>query len=111
MIACDKLAERALTALLLLPVAWVACVALSFAWDGMALERFYRDRPILQAMRMAHDDAPTVEFGCGRGGVAAAQKIVWGFERFRLQPRAAFASDSSDQQFYYQCGRAGEAEF
>jgi hypothetical protein len=69
-ITCDKLAERALTALLLMPVAWFAYVALSFAWDSMALERFYRDRPILQAMRMAHDDPPSVE------SAAAAEALL-----------------------------------
>jgi hypothetical protein len=69
-IACDRLAEHALLALLLMPVAWVAWVALSFAWDSMALERFYRDRPILQAMRMAHDYPPSV------GSAAAAEALL-----------------------------------
>jgi hypothetical protein len=69
-ITCDKLAERALLALLLMPVAWFAYVALSFAWASMALERFYRDRPILQAMRMAHDDPPSVE------SAAAAEALL-----------------------------------
>ena len=52
----DKLAQRICLALLLLPVAWVALVVLSFFWDSMAMERFYRNRPILQAMRMAQED-------------------------------------------------------
>jgi uncharacterized protein (DUF2147 family) len=52
----DKLAQRICLALLLLPVAWVALVVLSLFWDSMAMERFYRNRPILQAMRMAQED-------------------------------------------------------
>ncbi len=57
----DKLAQRICLALLLLPVAWAALVVLSFAWSSMAMERFYRNRPILQAMRMAQDDHARVE--------------------------------------------------
>jgi hypothetical protein len=57
----DKIAQRICLALLLLPVAWVALVALSFFWNSMAMERFYRNRPILQAMRVARDDYASVE--------------------------------------------------
>jgi hypothetical protein len=57
----DKLAERLLLAMLLMPALLIAGAVLKFFWDGMALERFYRDRPILQAMRLARDDPPSVE--------------------------------------------------
>jgi hypothetical protein len=68
--ACDKVAERVLSAMLLMPVLLIAYMVLSFLWDGMALERFYRDRPILQAMRMAHGDAATAD------SAAAAQALL-----------------------------------
>jgi hypothetical protein len=57
----DKLAKRLLLAILLMPALLISGAVLKFFWDGMALERFYRDRPILQAMRLARDNPPSVD--------------------------------------------------
>jgi hypothetical protein len=72
----DKIAQRVCLALLLLPVAWVAFVVLSLFWADMAMERFYRGRPILQAMRMAQDDHASIESAVA--AEALLQHIVLG---------------------------------
>jgi hypothetical protein len=59
--ALDKFARRVCLAVLLMPVALIAYMVLSFVWHSMAAARFYGARPILQAMREARDDNATID--------------------------------------------------
>jgi hypothetical protein len=76
----DKLAQRTCLALLLLPVAWVVLVVPSFCWDDLAMERFYRNRPILR--RVSLRKAPAV-LRRASGVWTAGVRPVWihGLER------------------------------